>query len=245
MWTTNQQTAIDAPVADNLVSAAAGSGKTAVMVERIVRRVVSGEVNIDKLLIVTYTNAAASELKSRLMQEIMQKLDEDGDSHNLNKQLMLINTASICTIHSFCLDILRNNFHKIGLDPGFKIADTGETELAKREIVGKIFDKYYEDGDSVFLSLVDCYTTKNDKALADAVLAMYEFSMSTPDGAGFIQKCADRFASDRRWEDVLLSEARKKALFAALAVFLSLLLTAMVLFLVHLIREFLANLPPW
>lgn len=215
MWTTNQQTAIDAPVADNLVSAAAGSGKTAVMVERIVRRVVSGEVNIDKLLIVTYTNAAASELKSRLMQEIMQKLDEDGDSHNLNKQLMLINTAPICTIHSFCLDILRNNFHKIGLDPGFKIADTGETELAKREIVGKIFDKYYEDGDSVFLSLVDCYTTKNDKALADAVLAMYEFSMSTPDGAGFIQKCADRFASDRRWEDVLLSEARKKALFAA------------------------------
>ena len=110
MWTENQQMAIDARVSDNLVSAAAGSGKTAVMVERIVNRVVSGEVNIDKLLVVTYTNAAASELKSRLMQKIMEKLDTCENADNLNRQLMLINSASICTIHSFCLEILRNNY---------------------------------------------------------------------------------------------------------------------------------------
>ena len=101
MWTENQQTAIDAICADNLVSAAAGSGKTAVMVERIVNRVLSGKVDIDKLLVVTFTNAAASELKSRLMSKIMDALDISDNPDYLNRQLMLINNASICTIDSF------------------------------------------------------------------------------------------------------------------------------------------------
>ena len=211
MWTENQQMAIDARVSDNLVSAAAGSGKTAVMVERIVNRVVSGEVNIDKLLVVTYTNAAASELKSRLMQKIMEKLDTCENADNLNRQLMLINSASICTIHSFCLEILRNNFHRIGLDPGFKIADTGETELAKKEILDKIFNEYYENSDEEFLNLVDRYTAKNDFALMEIIFNMYDFSMSTPKGVNFIKENSEKFENDDFWIDAIYKSAMLKA----------------------------------
>lgn len=211
MWTKNQQTAIDAKVSDNLVSAAAGSGKTAVMVERIVNRVVNGEVDIDKLLVVTYTNAAASELKSRLMQKIMEQLDTAENADNLNRQLMLINNASICTIHSFCLEILRNNFHRIGLDPGFKISDTGETELAKKDVLNKIFDEYYENSDSDFLNLVDRYTTKNDSALMNIILSMYEFSMSTPQGAEFIVEKSEAFEKDEGWINSILDSVMKRA----------------------------------
>ena len=115
MWTENQQKAIDAVCADNIVSAAAGSGKTAVMVERIINRVLSGKADIDKLLVVTFTNAAATELKTRLMNKIMDALADSPNPDHLNRQLMLINNASICTIDSFCLNVLRNNFYKLGL----------------------------------------------------------------------------------------------------------------------------------
>ena len=211
MWTKNQQTAIDASVSDNLVSAAAGSGKTAVMVERIVKRVVRGDVNIDKLLVVTYTNAAASELKSRLMQKIMEQLDTAENADTLNRQLMLINNASICTIHSFCLEIIRNNFHRLGLDPGFKIADAGEIELAKRDVLNKIFDEYYDNADSDFLNLVDRYTTKNDLALMNIILSMYEFSMSTPKGAAFMTEKAESFANYTSLIDTILDSVALRA----------------------------------
>ena len=143
MWTTNQKAAIEAPCADNIVSAAAGSGKTAVLVERIISRVLSGDVDIDKLLVVTFTNVAAAEMKSRLMSKIMDELSNAENQDHLNRQLMLINNASICTIDSFCLNVLRNNFYKIGLDPAVKVADGAEIELIKTfcELADKNFDR--------------------------------------------------------------------------------------------------------
>lgn len=204
MWTEMQQRAIDAPIADNLVSAAAGSGKTAVMVERIVSRVVSGKADIDRLLIVTFTNAAAAELKGRLMQKIMSELDTAENTEHLNRQLMLINNASICTIHSFCLDVLRANFHRLSLSPGFRIADEAETELARRNILDAVFDEYYENNDSEFLDLVDRYTSKRDSQLMDIIFKMYDYSMSTPDGAELICKMSDEFLTDNKWLDITL-----------------------------------------
>ena len=109
MWTPKQSEAINAPVGNLLVSAAAGSGKTAVMVERIINRIVGTDrVDVDRMLIVTYTNAAASEIKERIMSAVIKKM-EDTEDKNLERQLVLINSASICTIHSFCLDIIRSN----------------------------------------------------------------------------------------------------------------------------------------
>ena len=212
MWTANQQAAIDIPVADTIVSAAAGSGKTAVMAERIVKRVVSGEADIDRLLIVTFTNAAASEIKSRLMLKIMEHLDNSGtDNENLNRQLMLIANASICTIHSFCLNVIRNNFHRAGMDPNFKIADTGETELLKNTAMDSVFDEYYESEDKDFIKLVDCYTKKNDAYLVSLILKIHNFALSIPDGIQYIKNVAENGADSEKSFAYLLDKTVKLA----------------------------------
>ncbi len=208
MWTKSQQTAIDAHCADNLVSAAAGSGKTAVMVERIVNRVVSGSVDIDKILVVTFTNAAASELKSRLMNKIMDSLEKADNPDNLNRQLVLINNASICTIDSFCLNVLRNNFFRLNLAPDFKIADNAELELIKTDVLTEVFEKYYHDGDEKFLELVDCYTKKNDDDLFELILKIFSFTNSMPDGVDSLDVLAEKFACNDIWKDYFLNKGR-------------------------------------
>jgi len=187
MWTEKQQQAIDAPVSDILVTAAAGSGKTAVMVERIISRVLGeNAVDIDRILVVTYTNAAASEIKERVTLKIMEKLEKDSGNEQLQRQLVLAGKASICTIHSFCLDLIRNHFHLLGLDPNFRIGDTLEVELLKSQALDEIFDEAYEQDDPVFLDLVNCFTKKNDRQLVDMVRRLHEFSRSMPDADGWL-----------------------------------------------------------
>ncbi len=215
MWTKNQQTAIDAHCADNLVSAAAGSGKTAVMVERIVSKVLSGESDIDKLLVVTFTNAAASELKSRLMNKIMDSLETSDDPDRLNRQLILINNADICTIDSFCLKVLRNNFYKLGLDPGFSIADNAELELLKTDALDSLFDDLYADKDEEFTMLVESYSNKNDSELFGLIQSVYNFSCSLSGGMDELVMLAKKFDDSSIWENYYLSKAHdicKKAI---------------------------------
>ncbi len=210
-WTESQQTAIDANCADNLVSAAAGSGKTAVMVERIVSRVINGDADIDRLLVVTFTNAAASELKSRLMSKIMDALDSEMASDRLNRQLVMINNASICTIDSFCLDVLKNNFYRLGLDPSFKIADNAELEIAKGDILSEIFEEYYEREDAVFLKLVDCYTKKNDSYLFELIGNIFKFTNSLPCGTDELLPMAQSFSDSSLWEKYFIDKAHTLA----------------------------------
>lgn len=200
MWTNNQQMAIDASVANNLVSAAAGSGKTAVMVERISQRVLAGLVDIDRLLVVTFTNAAASELKSRLVGKIMDSLEKSENPDRLNKQLMLVNTASICTIDSFCLNILRSNFYRLDLDPSFKIADTAELELIKSDVLNKIFEEYYEADDKEFINLVNCYTTRKDTDLFELILKLYAFTNPLPGGVDLLGDYIKDYSDNSVWE---------------------------------------------
>ena len=206
-WTEEQSTAIGAHCADNLVSAAAGSGKTAVMVERIVNRIVEGLVDIDKILVVTFTNAAASELKSRLMSKIMDKLDRSENSDRLNRQLVLINNASICTIDSFCLDILRNNFYKLNLDPDIKVGDGAELEIIKSDVLNKVFEKYYVAGDAVFLNLVNSYTQKNDKDLMAITENIFKFTNTLSGGVSQLTKLKETFNECSVWEDYFLHKA--------------------------------------
>ncbi len=207
-WTNEQSMAINAHCADNLVSAAAGSGKTAVMVERIVSRIISGAVDIDKILVVTFTNAAASELKSRLMNKIMDSLENAQNSDRLNRQLVLINTASICTIDSFCLDILRNNFYKLGLDPDIKVGDTAELEIIKTDVLNKVFEEYYKSNDKVFLDLVNSYTQKNDKELIGIIEKIYNFTNSLPGGINELNDFKARFADNNLWKDYFIKKAK-------------------------------------
>lgn len=197
MWTNDQLNAINAPVADILVTAAAGSGKTAVMVERIIQRVISDNgTDIDRMLVVTFTKAAASEIKERISAKISKTL-LDGGSERLKNQLVLINRASICTIHSFCLDIIKNNFHLLGLDPNFKIADTTDISVLKARALGDVLDEYYEnEDDKDFYRIINSFTKKNDSAIEKIISDVYNFSQSMADPYGWLDKCEKVYSGD-------------------------------------------------
>ena len=166
-WTEEQKEAIYNKGTNILVAAAAGSGKTAVLVERIINKIINEKIDIDSLLVVTFTNAAASEMRERILKAIYKIIDEDTISH-LERQITLINKAEICTIDAFCLDIIRNNFFEIDISPNFRIADTSEIELLKLETLEKIFENKYEEEDKDFIKLIENYTSyRDDSPLKD------------------------------------------------------------------------------
>ena len=182
-WTREQQQVIDLRKRNILVSAAAGSGKTAVLVERIIKMITEGEhpVDIDRLLVVTFTNAAAAEMRERIGAAIEKALEEHPDSEHLQRQLTLIHNAQITTIDSFCLYVIRNHFHEIDLEPNFRIGDEGELKLLKEDVLAKVLLKNYEESAPEFLAFVDGYASgRNDAALSGMILQLYEFSRSYP-----------------------------------------------------------------
>ncbi|WP_317411137.1 helicase-exonuclease AddAB subunit AddA [Clostridium baratii] len=182
-WTKEQLKAIDTRRCNLLVAAAAGSGKTAVLVERIIKIVTDEKnpVDIDKLLVVTFTSAAAAEMRERIAAAITKALERNPSSKSLQRQLTLLSRANITTMHSFCLDVIKNNFHTIDLDPAFRIGDETEGTLLKNEILDEMFEDYYEKDDMEFFNLVEAYSgSKDDEKLKEMVLDLYRFSMSGP-----------------------------------------------------------------
>ncbi|CUP71370.1 recombination helicase AddA [Clostridium baratii] len=182
-WTKEQRKAIDTRRCNLLVAAAAGSGKTAVLVERIIKIVTDEKnpVDIDKLLVVTFTSAAAAEMRERIAAAITKALERNPSSKILQRQLTLLSRANITTMHSFCLDVIKNNFHTIDLDPAFRIGDETEGTLLKNEILDEMFEDYYEKDDMEFFNLVEAYSgSKDDEKLKEMVLDLYRFSMSGP-----------------------------------------------------------------
>ncbi len=163
------------------MAAAAGSGKTAVLVERIIQMITKDGIDIDSLLVVTFTNAAAAEMRERIGEAIIKALEKNPENRNLERQLSLLNRSSITTIHSFCLEIIRNNFQEIGLDPGFRITDETERAILREEACEEALEDSYIDDDPDFISLVDSYGgKKDDKFLADLVLFLHNFMTSNP-----------------------------------------------------------------
>ena len=146
-WTEEQLKAIETRRCNLLIAAAAGSGKTAVLVERIIRIITNEEdpVDIDRLLVVTFTSAAASEMRERIASAITKALEKSPNSKNLQKQLTLLSRANITTMHSFCLDVIKNNFHIIDLDPAFRILDETEGMLLRSEVLEELFEDKYEN----------------------------------------------------------------------------------------------------
>ena len=195
-WTKEQLEAIETRGHNLLVAAAAGSGKTAVLVERIIRMITDREnpVDIDKLLVVTFTNAAASEMRERIGDAISKRLEETPDSKVLQRQLALLNKSNITTIHSFCLDVIKNNFHLIDLDPGFRIGDDTECNLIKQDILIELFDDKYDEEDEGFLNLVEAYcSNRDDEKLKSIILKLYNFSMSGPWPEKWLREKANDF----------------------------------------------------
>lgn len=181
-WTKEQQDAIYEKGSNILVAAAAGSGKTAVLVERIINKIIEDKIDIDKLLIVTFTNAAASEMRERVLDAIYKKLEDNPDDDNLQRQITLLNKASICTIDSFCLEIVRNNFYELdNISPNFRIADTAEIELLKQEVIEDIFETKYEEENEDFAKLINTYTSyRDDTPLKELILKIYSYIQSNP-----------------------------------------------------------------
>lgn len=182
-WTKDQQKVIELRNRNILVSAAAGSGKTAVLVERIITMITEGDnpLDVDQLLIVTFTNAAAAEMRERIGAAIDKKILEEPNNAHLQKQSKLLHSAQITTIHSFCLNVIKNNFNKIDLDPGFRIADEAELKLLKGDVLEEVLEKWYEKEDEKFLQFAESYAPgKTDAPIEDMVLKLHGFSMSYP-----------------------------------------------------------------
>ena len=180
-WTEEQKQAIYEAGSNILVAAAAGSGKTAVLVERIINKIINENIDIDKLLVVTFTNAAASEMRERVLNAIYKKIDEEPENEKLQRQITLLNKASICTIDSFCLDVVRNNFFEIDIAQNFRIGDTTEIEILKQDVIEDLFEEKYEAEDKDFIKLINTYTSyKDDTPLKELILKIYTYIQSNP-----------------------------------------------------------------
>lgn len=186
-FTEDQQRVIDLRNCNILVSAAAGSGKTAVLVERIVE-LVSGSacdsaqaVDIDRLLIVTFTNAAAAQMRERITKALSDRVEAEPDNEHIKKQLMLIHNAKIMTIHSFCLYLIKNHFNDIGLDPDFRTADEGEMRLLKQEVLSEILEEQFGQKRQEFTDCVEYFAYDGrEKRLEELIERLYTFSESYP-----------------------------------------------------------------
>jgi len=196
VWTDDQWRAVSAEGSNILVAAAAGSGKTAVLVERIIRKI-SNDTDVDRLLVATFTKAAASEMKERVRIALEGALERSPDSEHLRRQLALINRSSITTLHSFCLDVIRSYYPLIGLDPGFRMAGETESELLRIDALDALFEHKYtgEDADSgVFMMLADRYGgERGDEPLYRLVQKLYDFSRSNPWPDHWLRETAARF----------------------------------------------------
>lgn len=183
-WTDDQWKAIAASGQDILVAAAAGSGKTAVLVERIIKKILSKEnpVDVDRLLVVTFTNASAAEMRNRVGEALEKSLAENPSSLHLRRQLSLLNRASISTLHSFCLEVIRTYYYQLEIDPAFRIADDTEGELLREEVLEELFEEHYSNpANEQFFDLVDRYTNdRSDVDLQVMVRELYDFSRAHP-----------------------------------------------------------------
>ncbi len=199
MWTNEQKQVIELRDRSLLVSAAAGSGKTAVLVQRIIERICdeSRPVDIDRLLVVTFTNAAAGEMRERVQAAIAKRVEEQPDNAHLRRQEVLAGHAHITTIDSFCLSVLREHFQEIELDPGFRIADEGELKLLQADVLEALLEDEYEKASESFLNFMEAYAPgKDDERAAELILQLYGFAVANPRPEDWLDHCLAGYAAN-------------------------------------------------
>jgi len=178
-----QLSAVNINNCDLLVSAAAGSGKTAVLVERIMKKITGDNpVDIDKLLVVTFTRAAASEMKQKISNAVSELIEKFPTDENLQKQSILLEKAPITTIDAFCNTIVRNDFHHLDIDPNFRIADSAECEIIRNEVIEQLLEEEYsKDDNKYFFDIVESYCTKTDDVkISELIFNIYDFIQTNP-----------------------------------------------------------------
>jgi len=202
-WTADQQEAIISRNSNLLVSAAAGSGKTAVLVERIIQLIIESHVGIDEMLIVTFTNAAASEMRERIVAALYDQLEKE-DNPFLREQVNKIQRASIMTLHAFCISVLRNNAHVIGIDPGFKVGDTVELNIMAAEAMEAILEDAYEKASDSFHHFVEAYSeNRQDKRIEQLIYDTYSFIQSQPQPIKWLNDTVDVLMQPDTYIDLL------------------------------------------
>lgn len=202
-WTKEQETVISLRDRNILVSAAAGSGKTAVLVQRILSKIMDQKrpADIDRMLIMTFTRAAAGEMKERLARALEQALYEEPDNEHLQRQTTLIHTAQITTIDGFCAYVIRNYFHLIGLDPGCRTADEGEQKLLKEDVLKELLESWYARDSREFSEFVECCAPgKTDDVLKEMILELYEAAMSNPYPQEWLDDCLANYRAQSEEE---------------------------------------------
>ncbi|KKM08756.1 hypothetical protein SY88_21820 [Clostridiales bacterium PH28_bin88] len=197
-WTPAQWDAITVRDCNLLVSAAAGAGKTAVLVERIIRRLLDRKqpVDIDRMLVVTFTEAAAAEMRQRIGEALKKALEQEPENLHLHRQLALLNRAAVSTLHSFCLQAIRSHFYQLGLDPMFRVADDAEATLLRLEVAEDLFERKYaaEPEGGPFTDLAECYGgQRGDEGLMEIMLKVYDFARSHPSPREWLLRAAERF----------------------------------------------------
>lgn len=210
-WTKEQKRIIDIRNSNILVSAAAGSGKTAVLVERIINIVKNENVDIDRFLVVTFTNAAAAGMKQKIQKALVKAAQEDaGNIRHIRRQLNLLNKAQITTLHSFCMEVVRKNFHLLGIDPSFRIGDNNELSILLQESIDEVLERAYSKGEEDFRLLVEAFTkNREDNDLSTIIRKAYKFILSFPDpliwlenGVNYINITEDEFKNSLWFKEI-------------------------------------------
>ncbi len=195
-WTKMQEAAVLSPVSDILVTAAAGSGKTQVLSGRILNRITNEKADISRMLIMTFTNAAAAEMRERISKKIKEEVARNPKDRHLRRQMALVENADISTVHSFCLKVLRSYFHILGIDPSFKIAEGSDINILKAEALSDAIDFYYESEDENFAYTVDTLcSAKNDNAILEFADDIWRFSESDPFPEKWLNAAKQRYNS--------------------------------------------------
>lgn len=220
-WTREQKQVIESRGHNLLVSAAAGSGKTAVLVERIIRMITDPEnpTDIDRLLVMTFTRAAASEMRERIQEAIEKELERDPENAHLQQQAILVQFAQITTIDSFCLHILREHFDSLEIDPAFRVGDEGEMLLMRGDVMEELLEDFYRDGGEAYERFVDAYAVgKADGGIADYVMQVYTFAQSNPWPGEWFAQCREELLQtdpgkmeETRWMQFLLRDSAMQA----------------------------------
>lgn len=194
-WTKDQEKAIKIRGKNLLVSAAAGSGKTAVLVERIIKLITEDMIDINKLLIVTFTNAAAGEMRERILDAIIKEIENGSEyEEHLRRQITLLGRSYITTLHSFCIDVARRNFHLVDIDPSFRIGDMTETSIMIGETLEELLEDEYKEANECFIELVEGFGgNREDVKLQELILKIYGFIQSKPYPEKWLKKSIEKF----------------------------------------------------
>ena len=198
-WTQQQKNAINARNGNILVSAAAGSGKTAVLVERVKNIITDKEnpVNVDNLLVVTFTNAAAAEMKSRIAAKLEDMITENPQDVNAQRQMSLLSCAKICTVDSFCLNLVKDHFFNLGIGQDFTVLDQAELNILSDSAIDNVLESYYAEGDEIFLSLARLFSQpKDDSAFVSVIKKIYTYIYAQPFPFRWLREMAELYNPD-------------------------------------------------